>query len=109
MGLVWKDGRIGPSNLHKIIDKLVGIRGELLKILRQEQCEEMKKLIAEKIALDFRNVYVFVRTAKGVMAKINYVEKAWKKVYSWAGETGQCVKEKDPERYDMYLRNLCKH
>ena len=43
------------------------------------------------------------------MAKIKYFEKAWKKANDWANETGQGVKETDPEGYDAYLCKLCKY
>ena len=43
------------------------------------------------------------------MAKITYVEKAWKTANDWANETGQGVKETDPQGYDEYLCKLCKY
>ena len=58
-----------------------------------------KREVAQKLADEINKVVVAERSVDAILGKIQAIEKSWKCAHDWACETGQGVKETDPEGF----------
>ena len=43
-----------------------------------------------------------------VLGKIQYIEKSWKRAHDWINQTGQGVKEDDPDNFEEAVLKYCR-
>ena len=104
------DGKHGPADENSSLSVLLDwwrVEGNYSKFRGDGNKGIKKRAVAAKLAATINEIAKVKRTPDAVLAKIQYIERSWKVAHDWACNTGQGVKEGDPEGFEGACLKRC--